>query len=285
MTKRSKKILLANKESIICGWHLINNLASRYKTKVIPIDSEHFSIFNILKGNSLRKVEKVFITASGGPFLGFIKKQLKNIKPHQALKHPKWKMGKKISVDSSTLMNKALELIEAQKLFKIPFKKLEILIHPQSLVHAIIKFQNGLTKFIYHQTSMIIPIANAIFDNDVDIKKMIKEKKTIKKIENLSFNLPDYKNFPILKILHKLNEFPSTSIIVNAANEVLVETFLKHKMPFLGITALIEKILKDRNYKKYAIRNPKDLKQIIIINKWAKEATKKKIYEHYKTNF
>ena len=115
--------------------------------------------------------------------MGFNKKQLKNIKPHQALKHPKWKMGKKISVDSSTLMNKALELIEAQKLFKIPFKKLEILIHPQSLVHAIIKFQNGLTKFIYHQTSMIIPIANAIFDNDVDIKKMIKEKKTIKKLK------------------------------------------------------------------------------------------------------
>ena len=287
MTKKSKKILLANKESIICGWHLINNLASRYKTKVIPIDSEHFSIFNILKGNSLKKVEKVYITASGGPFLGFNKNQLKKIKPYQALKHPKWKMGKKISVDSSTLMNKALEFIEAQKLFKIPFNKLEILIHPQSLVHAIIKFQNGLTKFIYHQTSMIIPIANAIFDNDVIIKKLIKEKEKgkFKKIENLSFNAPDYKNFPILKILHKLNEFPSTSIIVNAANEVLVETFLKHKMPFLGITALIEKILKDRNYKKYAIRNPKDLKQIIIINKWAKEATKKKIYEHYKTNF
>ena len=279
MIKKSKKILIANKESIICGWNLINNLASKFQTKIVPIDSEHFSILNILEKNNLEEIEKVYLTASGGPFLGFTTKQLKKIKPYQAVKHPKWKMGKKISVDSSTLINKVLELIEAQKLFNIPSEKLEILIHPQSLVHAIIQFKNGLTKFIYHETSMLIPIANAIFNNKIIIKDLINEKKKVTKIKNLTFDAPNVKNFPILKILHKLNKFPSTSIIVNASNEVAVDCFLRHKMPFLNIPIVIGKILNDRNYIKYAIRKPKDLKQISIINKWAKEITIKKINE------
>ena len=160
--KKSKKMLIANKESIICGWSLINKNSLKYKTEIIPVDSEHFSILKLIENTKLDQIEKVYLTASGGPFLNFKKKELEKIKPEQALKHPKWNMGKKISIDSSTLINKVLEYIEAQKLFNLSNDKLEIIIHPESLVHAIIKFKNGLTKFIYHETSMIIPLANEI---------------------------------------------------------------------------------------------------------------------------
>ena len=278
MIKKSKKILIANKESIICGWNLINNYSSKYKTEIIPVDSEHYSILKLLQNTNLDSIEKVYLTASGGPFLGYKYDQLKKIKPQHALKHPKWKMGKKITIDSSTLMNKVLEYIEAQKLFKIPNNKLDILIHPESLVHAVIKFKNGLTKFIYHDTSMIVPIANAIFDNNLEIDRFYKVKKNIK---NLTFKIPKKSNFPIIKILKKVNEYPSTSIIINASNEVLVDHFLRKKLPFLDIPLMIEKILRDINYKKYAIRNPKDLTQINKINSWAKIKTIQKIKAKY----
>ena len=278
MIKKSKKILIANKESIICGWNLILKNLILYKTKFIPIDSEHFSIFQILENSKFDQIEKVYLTASGGPFLGFKKKQLRNIKPKHALSHPKWSMGKKISVDSSTLMNKVLEYIEAQKLFNLPKEKLDILIHPESLVHAIVKFKNGLSKFIYHETSMQIPIANAIFDNKINMNTVIKNDNTIK---NLSFKIPDFNNYPIIKILKKVNEHPSTSIIINASNEVLVDHFLRKKVPFLSIPIIIKEILGDRNYKKYAIRKPKNLEQIYEINSWAKTKTLEKIATKY----
>ena len=278
MIKKSKKILIANKESIICGWNLILKNLILYKTKFIPIDSEHFSIFQILENSKFDQIEKVYLTASGGPFLGFKKKQLRNIKPKHALSHPKWSMGKKISVDSSTLMNKVLEYIEAQKLFNLPKEKLDILIHPESLVHAIVKFKNGLSKFIYHETSMQIPIANAIFDYKINMNIFIKNDNTIK---NLSFKTPDSNNYPIIKILKRANEHPSTSIIINASNEVLVDHFLRKKVPFLSIPIIIKEILGDRNYKKYAIRKPKNLKQIYKINSWAKTKTLEKIATKY----
>ena len=173
MTKFSNKILIANKESVICGWNLLNKVAKINKTIIIPIDSEHFSISKLIENHKLSEINKIYITASGGPFLNYNLNRFKKIKPKDALKHPKWKMGKKISIDSSTLMNKILELIEAQKLFNIPEHKLEIIIHPESLVHAIVEFKNGLTKFLYHQTSMKIPIANALFDRQINIKDFI----------------------------------------------------------------------------------------------------------------
>ena len=270
MIKKTKKMLIANKESVICGWTLINKQSIQYKTKLIPVDSEHFSILQLIQRTNLNDIEKVYLTASGGPFLGFKKERLKKIEPKHALKHPKWNMGKKVTIDSSTLMNKILEYIEAQKLFKLPKEKLDILIHPESLVHAVIKFKNGLTKFIYHDTSMIVPISNAIFGKNLQIKEFIKTKNSF---QNLTFKNPDIKNFPIIKIISKVNEYPSTSIIVNAANEVLVEHFLRKKVPFLGIPVIIKKILGDRNYRKYAIRIPVDLKVINRINSWAKIRT------------
>ena len=280
MTKFSKKILIANKESVICGWNLLNKVAKINKTKIIPIDSEHFSISKLIENHKISEIDKIYITASGGPFLNYNLKRFKKIKPKDALKHPKWKMGKKITIDSSTLMNKILELIEAQKLFNIPEHKFEIIIHPESLVHAIVEFKNGLTKFLYHQTSMKIPIANALFDSQINIKDFfnIKTKKNNKnKIDNLSFQIVDPKIFPIIKLKKRLNEYPSTPIIINAANEILVDQFLQKNIPFLKIYKTIMTILSDRNYRKYAIRKPKNINQILTINNWAKLTTLKKI--------
>ena len=249
-------------------------------TKIIPVDSEHYSIFKLLEKEKLSEIKKIYITASGGPFLNFKSKQFKKIKPKDAFKHPKWKMGKKISIDSSTLMNKMLELVEAQKLFDLPSEKLDILIHPESLVHAIIELKNGLKKFIYHDTSMIIPIANAIFEKNFNIDKIFKiKRKKFKKIENLSFENVNIKTFPVIMLKTKINQFPSSAIIFNAANEILVDLFLQKKMPFLSISKTIMRIQSDSNYKKYAIKKPKNIKEIIKIDEWARKTIIRKIYQ------
>jgi len=277
--KNSKKVLIANKESIICGWNIIKKQAKIHNTKIIPIDSEHYSLMKLLENHKINEIDKIYITASGGPFLNYNPDQLKKVSPKEALKHPKWKMGKKISIDSATLMNKILELIEAQKLFSIPESKIDILIHPDSLVHAIIYLKNGIAKFLYHETSMIIPLANAIFDGNLNIKDFYKQSKS--KIHTISkklyFKKVEKKIFPIIKLKDKLNKLPSTAIIINAANEVLVSEFLKKKMPYLNIYKHIFSIMKDKNFKKYAIKNPKNIKQILKIDNWAKSVTRKKI--------
>ena len=181
-------------------------------------------------------------------------------------------MGKKISIDSSTLMNKILELIEAQKLFNISLDKLDILIHPDSLVHAIVQFRNGLTKIIFHETSMVIPLANAIFENDLDINNFSNNKQKLQSDfqKNIIFKKLNPKIFPIIKIKKRLMEYPSTPIIINSANEVLVDQFLKKNIPFLGISKIIMDIMRDKNYRKYAIRSPLNLKKIFLIDKWTK---------------
>ena len=276
---KTKKILIANKESIICGWKLILKKAMKSNTKIIPVDSEHYSIFQLIKNHKMQEIEKIIITASGGPFLNLKYSSFKNIKPKDALAHPKWKMGKKISVDSATLMNKILELIEAQKLFNIDKNKIDILIHPNSLVHAIIKLKNGLTKFIYHETTMIIPLANAIFDEKLEINKFLPKNKKIqsKNIENLIFKKPDQKIFPIIKIIKRITEYESTPIIINAVNEVLVDQFIRKKTSFLNISRMIINIMNDRNYRRFAIREPKNITQINDIDFWARNTVLKKL--------
>ena len=184
-------------------------------------------------------------------------------------------MGKKITIDSATLMNKILELVEAHKLFKIPYNKLDIVIHPDSLVHAIVQMNNGLFKFVYHETSMIIPIANAIFENNLNIENFYKSKKNI--INNLIFKPVDHNIFPTIKLKNIANEKPSTPIIINASNEVLVDQFLGKKIAFFDIFKFIMGVLKDKNYKKYAIKRPKNISQILKINNWAKSITLQKI--------
>ncbi len=279
---KTKKILIANKESIICGWNLIKEKAKKSKTDIVPVDSEHYSIRELIKNNKIENIEKIYLTASGGPFLNLKIAKFKKIKPKDALIHPKWKMGKKITIDSSTLMNKIFELIEAHKLFNIPLKKIEILIHPNSLVHAIVKFKNGLTKILYHDTSMIIPLANAIFDGNLLIKEYLNKNKKIESnfFPDLIFKKPNKKIFPIIKVIERINEFPSTPIILNSANEVLVEQFLQKNIPFLSIAKIIMAIMNDRNYKKYAIKRPKNINQIKSIDHWTREITFKKIKKY-----
>ena len=279
MVNKSKKVLIANKESIVCGWKFLRENAKKNNVKIIPVDSEHYSIMKLLENHKMNEIKKIYITASGGPFLNYKFKRLKKITPKEALRHPKWKMGKKISVDSATLMNKILELIEARKLFSIPNNKIDILIHPNSLVHAIIFLNNGLVKFIYHETSMIIPIANAIFDGRLNIEDFYKMniKKTSPILKDLSFQAVNKRIFPVIRLKNRLMEHPSTPIIINAANEILVSHFLKKKLPFLNIYKHILGIMKDRNYRKYAIQKPKNIKQILKIDNWAKSLIKKKI--------
>ena len=270
--KSTKKLLLANKESVICGWELIKNESLKYKVDIVPIDSEHYSILKLIEDYKIDQIKKIYLTASGGPFLNYKLQQFKKIKPKDALKHPKWKMGKKITIDSSTLMNKILELIEAQKLFNIPSKKLDILIHPNSLVHAIVMFNNGLTKMLYHQTTMIIPIVNAIFDGEININDFYKPKIKIENdIENIIFRKVDAKIFPIIKLKDRVNEYPSTSIIINSTNEALVDQFLNNNITYNDIIKGIKHVLRDRNYRKYAIKKPKTINHILDIDTWAKK--------------
>ena len=178
-------------------------------------------------------------------------------------------------------MNKIFEVIEAHKLFDIPYEKLDILIHPQSLVHAIVEFKNGLTKFIYHETSMTVPLANAIFDDNLSIKDFLKVK-TNKFSDKLTFEIVNPKIFPTIKLKKKLGKYPSTPIIINAANDILVNHFLKKRIDFLSIFKLIMSILSDSNYKKYAIRKPKNLNEIIEIDSWSRKTILRKLTKYNK---
>ena len=270
--KVSKTVALANKESIICGWHILEKLKKKYNTKILPVDSEHFSIMELMKNTTEDEVEEIIITASGGPFLYTPFKKLNLIKPSQAIKHPNWKMGKKISVDSANLMNKVFEIIEAYRLFKFDKKKYRIIIHPQSYVHSIIRFKNGLTKMILYNSDMKIPISNLIYK---DNNKFINSKKIKSKtLDKMNFFEVDKKKFPSVKLIDKcLNLGPSCSIIVNAANEVLVDLFLKGKISYLDIVDTINMIFKDKEFKKYARRKAGSINDIKIIDNWARLKT------------
>ena len=280
LIKTSKKVLIANKESVICGWNLIKKTAQKHKTKIIPVDSEHFSITKLIENKKINDIKKIYLTASGGPFLNTKLSKLKSVKPNEAIKHPKWKMGKKISVDSASLMNKILEIIEAQKLFSFDIKNIEIIIHPQSLIHAIIEFKNGLYKFVYHETTMLIPLANAIFDDDIEINTILKQRLNKKNnvfFKKLDFQFVDKKRFPVIKLKNRINEYHSTPIIINAINEILVDQFLGKKIPFHSFYNYILNVLNDRNYKKYAIKVPKNISQIYQIDEWARDTILKNI--------
>ena len=262
--KFTKKIAIANKESIICGWDLIQKELKKNKTEFIPVDSEHFSIWYALKDIDKRLIEKVYLTASGGPFLNKPLDSLKNVSSRQATKHPNWKMGKKISVDSATMMNKVFEIIEAKKIFNLSYKKLSILTHPKSYVHAIIKLKNGLTKIVAHDTNMRIPIFNSLYssNNFINSKKL-----NLKILNNLSFKEINYKRFSVIKILNKLPENSSLfETILVSINDKLVELFLANKIKFTDISKKMHNILDLNEFKKYKMIKPRNINDIIFLN-------------------
>ena len=270
--KISKTVAIANKETIICGWQILSKLIKKYKTEIVPVDSEHFSIMELTKGVRNEEVEEIIITASGGPFLNAPINKLKKIKPAQAIKHPNWKMGKKISVDSANMMNKVFEVVEAHRLFKFDKSKYKIMIHPQSYVHSIIRFKNGLTKMVLYNTDMKIPISNTLYKSKNNFFKT--SNLEIKRLNNLNFQKVNPKTFPSINLLNKC--FASgfaTPIIINAANEVLVDLFLKGKIEFLDIVKMINRILRDQDFKKYAKRNASSVKGIKIIDNWTRLKT------------
>ena len=267
--KISKIVALANKETIICGWQILSKLKKKYRTEILPVDSEHFSIMELTKDVKHEDIEEIIITASGGPFLNTVNKKLNYIKPKQAINHPNWKMGKKISVDSATLMNKVFEVIEAYKFFGFKKDKFRIMIHPQSYVHSIVRFKNGLIKMILYNPDMKIPISNILYKNRKQFLKISKIESN--KLNKLNFYEVDKKKFPSIKLIKKsLNSGFCTPIIVNASNEVLVSLFLKGKIGFLDIVKFINIIFKDKDFKKYARRKISSIKDIKTVDNWAR---------------
>jgi 1-deoxy-D-xylulose-5-phosphate reductoisomerase len=274
--KHTKKIAIANKEAIICGWHLIKRDIKKFKTSFIPVDSEHFSIFYALQGNNISNVEKIYLTASGGPLNNIPKKKLKSVKISEAINHPNWKMGKKISVDSATMMNKVFEIIEAKKIFNLKYDKLDILVHPSSYIHAITKFNDGMIKIIAHDTNMKIPIFNSLYDNKR--KKITTDLLNLKKLNFLDFKKVDTDKFPSIKIIKKLQSKDSLlETIIVLANDELVNLFLLKKINFNDIINILQKLINMKKFKKYSQKNPGNIKTIISLNNYIRKKINKMI--------
>ena len=266
---RTKYILIANKESIICGWDLIRKKLKKYNTTFIPIDSEHFSIWELIKNENHNNIEKIILTASGGPFLNLPKKSFKNIKPNLAIKHPNWKMGKKISIDSSTMMNKIFEYIEAIKIFNTNKNKISIVIHPSSYVHAIVFFKGDIIKFLAHKPNMIIPISNALgIRSAYNLKN---NNQNYSELNNLKFFKPDIKKFPLLSIMNLIpNKSSYFETILITLNDTLVEKYLNGFINYISIQENILKLIKRPYIMKFYKLKPKniyDIRNMIEITK------------------
>lgn len=267
--KFTKKIAIANKESIICGWNLIENELKKNKTEFIPVDSEHFSIWYGLKNLKKNELEKVFLTASGGPFYKTSLNNFKNVKVSDALNHPNWKMGKKISTDSATMINKVYEVMEAKKIFNISYQKIKILIHPKSYVHAILKFNNGLTNIIVHDTTMKVPIFNTLFLNTN--RQLNTKKINIKILNNLDLNNVNLSRYPMVKLLNFLPKNHSLfETVIVAANDKLVELFLNNQIKFLDIQKGLFKIIKKKEFQKFKKISPKKITDITNLNDYVR---------------
>ena len=272
--KSTKNIAIANKESIICGWNLIDKELKKYKTKFIPVDSEHFSIWSSINKINQNLIDQVILTASGGPFLKKNNKFLKKATIKSALKHPNWKMGKKISIDSATLMNKVFEFIEAMRIFNLKKDKLSILIHPKSYVHSIVKFSNGLINITAHDTNMKIPIFNSIYFPN--FKKINTKNIDYKVLNNLSLFTPSYKKFPSLKIINSIgNKTSLYETILISANDCLVDLFIKKKIKFTDIINNLIKILNIKEFKAYKYKKPSNGQQILNLSEHVRLKTTK----------
>lgn len=240
--KSGKRIALANKETLVVAGELINNLLKESESTIIPIDSEHSAIYQCIQGEDRGSVRRILITASGGPFLNSTYKQLRNVTVAEALHHPKWKMGRKITIDSATLMNKAFEIIEAYWLFGVKADQIEAVIHPQSIIHSMVEFSDGAIKAQLGTPDMHLPIGYALYGGKrqpaADCFLSLKD------LGTLTFSEPDTRRFPCLDYAYRaLSEGGTTPCAINAANEVAVESFLNGNIKFLDIHEVIENTL------------------------------------------
>ncbi|MAI84881.1 MAG: 1-deoxy-D-xylulose-5-phosphate reductoisomerase [Rickettsiales bacterium] len=237
---------LANKESLVCSGEILKSIVRVNNVKLLPIDSEHNAIFQVFENSNKNEIEKIILTASGGPFIGLKRHELKCIKPEEAISHPNWNMGRKISVDSATLMNKGLEFIEAYYLFDMKINQIDVLIHPQSIVHSCVQYSDGSVLAQLGTPDMRTPIAYAMGYPErisAPIKKL-----NLADISDLSFSKPDHDTFPALNLaINALKVGKNAPTILNAANEIAVEAFLKKSIPFLSITKIVDLTLNKAN--------------------------------------
>ena len=254
--KAGKTVALANKEVLVAGGHLVNDFLKLYGdkkgSKIIPVDSEHSAIFQAIQGcQDPNEIDKLILTASGGPFRGHKPEMLKNVKAEDALKHPNWKMGKKITIDSSTLMNKGFEVIEAKWLFNMDLDKIEVVVHPESIIHSMVEFVDGSVIAQMGLPDMRLPILYALtypYRYRTEIERL-----NLFELGKLTFEKPNLVDFPCLSLAYEAIKIGgSMPVVLNAANEVLVDLFLKGRIAFNSIPLLIEKAMLSHK----AIKNP-----------------------------
>ncbi|MHC6179610.1 1-deoxy-D-xylulose-5-phosphate reductoisomerase [Clostridium sp. JNZ X4-2] len=265
-----KNIALANKETLVVGGELVTKLAEENNVSLIPVDSEHGAIFQCLQGNKHSDVENLLITASGGPFRGKSREQLLNVTVDQALKHPSWHMGRKITIDSATLMNKGLEVIEAHWLFNLPYEKIKVVVHPESIVHSMVEYKDGSVMAQLASTDMRLPIQYAL--NYPKRGKAVVNRLDFYNLQNLSFEKPDIDTFKPLKLAYEAGKIGGTMpAILNCANEEAVELFLLHKIKFLDISHILEECMN-----KFSPLNNFQLEDLLYVEIKVKEYVKTK---------
>jgi len=264
-----KDIALANKEVLVAAGSLVTEMARRKGVKLLPVDSEHSAIFQCLHGEGNNAISRLILTSSGGPFRGYSTDKLKSVTLKDALKHPTWKMGAKITVDSSTLMNKGLEVIEAHWLFDVPISNIEVVVHPQSIVHSMVEFVDRSILAQMSNPDMMLPIQYALmFPNRLD---GILEPLDFKKTYSLEFSPPDMKTFTCLRLAYEaINYGGSLPCYMNAANEVLVSRFLNKEIPWHAISSNLEKLMS-----KHIIEHELSLEKITAIDTMAREEAKR----------
>jgi len=264
-----KDIALANKETLVVAGNLVMDAAKKNNVKILPVDSEHGAIFQCLQGNKPEAVKKIILTASGGPFRGKNKQQLVEITPQEAIKHPKWNMGRKISIDSSTLMNKGLEVIEAHWLFGVDYDNIQVVVHPQSIIHSMVEYIDGSIIAQISSADMRLPIQYAI--NYPKRNEAVIDKLDFYNMGNLTFEEPDTDTFNCLKLAYKAGKMGGNMpAIMNAANEIAVELFLDYKIKYLQIEEIIEKCMN-----KFEHNNNPNLEGILEVDLKVREYVRK----------
>ena len=252
-----KTIALANKETLVCAGHIIMPLAKEKGVPILPVDSEHSAIFQSMNGEPRNRISKILLTASGGPFRGKTRDELLHIKPEHALKHPNWTMGRKITIDSSTLVNKGLEVIEAKWLFDVDFSQIQVVVHPQSVIHSMVEYVDGGIMAQLGTPDMKLPIQYALFYPDR--RPMAGKRLDFYELANITFEKPDMETFTGLKLAYEAGaQGGSMPTVFNAANEKAVSLFLEGKIAYLQIAEIIEACM--HNHKR--IDNP-DVAQIL----------------------
>lgn len=269
-----KKLLLANKESLVIGGEFLNDFLKDWRKFVVPVDSEHSAIFQCLTGEDPSKTYEVILTASGGPFVDLTKEELSRVSAEMALKHPTWKMGPKITIDSATLMNKGLEVIEAHYFFGVPYENIKVVVHRQSIVHGMVVFSDGTVKAVLSNPDMRLPIEYALFypERMDRIVEPLDFSNTV-----LTFEEPDFQRFPCLRLAYEAGKKGGNlPIALNAANEVCVRAFLKGIIGFNDIPAIIEEVLGSTAHRKM-----QSLKEIIQTDAEARKETIELIRKRY----